>query len=170
MNIAFKILTLSFFVGVFAFNLFSQEIDPDYKKMIERKYEFPTISPDSTSMILDNSNVIFLDTREPAEYNVSHIPNSILFGYDNPNWKAVDTISKDKKVIVYCSIGVRSQNIAEELKEKGFGDVKNLYGGIFLWADQSREMVDKNNNETSKVHGYNKFWGRWVKKAETVYE
>lgn len=157
-------------MGVFAFNSLSQEIDPDYKAMIERIYEFPTISPDSASMVLDDSDVVFLDTREPEEYNVSHLPNAILFGYDDPNWKAVDTISKDKKVIVYCSVGVRSQNIAEELKEKGFSEVKNLYGGIFLWADQSREMVDENNNENSKVHGYNKFWGRWVKKAETVYE
>lgn len=163
-------LIIFFVLGLTFTNLIGQEIDPDYKIMIERKYEFPTISPDSASMILNKSNVIFLDTREPEEYNVSHLPNAILFGYDNPNWKAVDTISKDKKVIVYCSIGVRSQNIAKELKEKGFDDVKNLYGGIFLWADQSREMVDDNNNETSKVHGYNKFWGRWVKKAETVYE
>lgn len=170
MNIAFKILILSLFVGVFAFNSLSQEIDPDYKKMIERKYEFPTISPDNVSMILDDSNFVFLDTRETDEYNVSHLPNAIHFGYDEPKWKTIDTISKNKTIIVYCSIGVRSQNIAEELKEKGFDDVKNLYGGIFLWADQSREMVDDENNETSKVHGYNKFWGRWVKKAETVYE
>lgn len=170
LQIGIKFFIFSFFLGVFAFNSFSQEIDPDYKIMIERKYEFPTISPDSASMVLNDSESVFLDTRESEEYKVSHLPNAILFGYDNPNWKSLDTISKNKTVIVYCSIGVRSQNIAKELTEKGFNDVKNLYGGIFLWADQSREMVDENNNETSKVHGYNRFWGRWVKKAETVYE
>lgn len=163
-------LIIFFFLGLIFTNLFGQEVDPDYKKMIERKYKFPTISPDSASMILNESNVIFLDTREPEEYNVSHLPNAYLFGYDLPNWTTIDTVSKNKTIIVYCSIGVRSQNIAEELKEKGFSDVKNLYGGIFLWADQSREMVDDNNKETSKVHGYNKYWGRWVKKAEIVYE
>jgi rhodanese-related sulfurtransferase len=163
-------LVIIFVLGFTFTSLIGQEIDPDYKIMIEKKYEFPTISPDSASSILYNSNVVFLDTREPEEYNVSHLPNAILFGYDAPNWKAVDTLSKDKTVIVYCSIGVRSQNIAEDLEEKGFSNIKNLYGGIFLWADQSREMVDLQNNETAKVHGYNKFWGRWVKKAETVYE
>ncbi|MEX2485927.1 MAG: rhodanese-like domain-containing protein [Brumimicrobium sp.] len=167
---AFKILTLSFFMGLFGFSSLCQEIDPDYKIMVERKYEFPTISPDSASNILNQSNVVFFDTREPEEYNVSHLPRAILFGYDDPNWEAVDSIAKDKLVVVYCSIGVRSQNIAEELTEKGFKDVRNLYGGIFLWADQSREMVDGENNKTSKVHGYNRFWGRWVKNAETVYE
>lgn len=163
-------LILFFVLGFICTNLIGQEIDPDYKIMIERKYEFPTISPDSASMILNKSDVVFLDTRAPEEYNVSHLPNAILFGYDDPNWEAVDTLRKDKTVIVYCSIGVRSQNIAEELEEKGFSNIKNLYGGIFLWADQSREMIDGQNNETSKVHGYNRFWGRWVKKAETVYE
>jgi rhodanese-related sulfurtransferase len=167
MKLKFIIL---FFLGLTFSNLIGQEIDPDYKEMIERKYEFPTISPDSASMVLHKSNVVFLDTREPEEYNVSHLPNAYLFGYDSPNWTAIDTLSKKKTIIVYCSIGVRSQNIGEQLKERGFIDVKNLYGGIFLWADQSREMVDENNIETSKVHGYNKFWGRWVKKAETVYE
>jgi rhodanese-related sulfurtransferase len=166
-----KLKLIVFFVLGFTFtNLIGQEIDPDYKIMIEGKYEFPTISPDSARLALNDNNVIFLDTREHEEYNVSHLPNAILFGYDNPNWKAVDTLRKDKTVIVYCSIGVRSQNIAEELEEKGFTDIKNLYGGIFLWADQSREMLDDKNNETAKVHGYNRFWGRWVKNAETVYE
>jgi rhodanese-related sulfurtransferase len=166
-----KLKLIIFFLLGFTFtNVLGQEIDPDYKIMIEKKYEFPTISPDSASSILNKSNVVFLDTREPEEFNVSHLPNAILFGYDSPNWKAVDSLSKDKIVIVYCSIGVRSQNIAKELKEKGFSDIKNLYGGIFLWADQSREMVDEKNNDTSKVHGYNRFWGRWVKNAETVYE
>ena len=163
-------LIIFFVLGLAFTNLLGQEIDPDYKIMIEKKYEFPTISPDSASKILYNDDIIFLDTREPEEYNVSHLPNAILFGYDDPNWKAVDTLNKNITVIVYCSIGVRSQNIAEELNEKGFNNIKNLYGGIFLWADQSREMFDNQNNETSKVHGYNKFWGRWVKKAETVYE
>ncbi|PHR42961.1 MAG: rhodanese [Fluviicola sp.] len=163
-------LIILFVLGFVFTNLFGQEIDPDYKIMIEKKYEFPTISPDSASNILYSDDVIFLDTREPEEYNVSHLPNAILFGYDDPNWKAVDTLNKDITVIVYCSIGVRSQNIAEELNEKGFKNIKNLYGGIFLWADQSREMLDDQDNETSKVHGYNRFWGRWVKKAETVYE
>lgn len=166
-----KLKLIVFFVlGLSYTTVVGQGIDPDYKIMIEKKYEFPTISPDSASLILDDPDYIFLDTRDPEEYKVSHLPNAILFGYENPNWNAVDTVNKDKSIIVYCSIGVRSQEIAEKLKDKGFSDVKNLYGGIFLWADQSREMVDKNNNETSKVHGYNRFWGRWVKKAETVYE
>lgn len=163
-------LIILFVLGLSFSNLIGQEIDPDYKIMIEKKYDFPTISPDSASNILDDSDVVFLDTRAAEEYNVSHIPNAIEFGYDEPNWSVLDTVDKVKRIIVYCSIGVRSQEIAEKLKDKGFSDVKNLYGGIFLWADQSREMVDKNNNETSKVHGYNRFWGRWVKKAETVYE
>jgi len=146
------------------------EIDADYKEMIEKKYNFPTISQDDAQAKLKNDNIVFIDTREWKEYAVSHIPGAIFTGYDNFMWQNLNTIDKNAEIVVYCSIGVRSQNIGEKLKEKGFTNVKNLYGGLFLWADQERPMETKDGNDTDKVHGYNKFWGKWVKKAETVYE
>ncbi|MDX1652563.1 MAG: rhodanese-like domain-containing protein [Brumimicrobium sp.] len=168
-NIVLKNLLLPLFA---VFTLFScaQEIDPDYKSMIERKYDFPTLSQDSAQMLLNKDSVVFLDTREKEEYNASHLPGALLFGFDDPNWEILDTIPKDSQIIVYCSIGDRSQRIGKKLRERGYKNVKNLYGGIFLWADQSRPMEDSKGEPTSKVHGYNRFWGRWVKKAETVYE
>lgn len=147
-----------------------QEIDPDFKKMIERKYEFPTISPDSLENNLDNPDFVLLDTREVDEYSVSHIPGALMFGYDNPNYDLLNDQDTSKTVIVYCSIGVRSQNIANSLKERGFEHVYNLYGGIFLWGDQFRPLENEIDKDTDRVHGYNRFWGRWVKKAPVVYE
>lgn len=150
--------------------LFSQDIDENYRKIIERKYdEFPTIKP-SESEVKINTDVYFLDTREQNEFKVSHLPNAIHIGYNNLDWAKINTIDKDAEIIVYCSIGVRSQDIGKQLKEKGFSNVKNLYGGIFLWANQARAMEDINKKSTTKVHGYNKHWGRWIKKAEAVYE
>lgn len=150
--------------------IYAQEIDEDFKKMIERKYdEFPTIDPSAAENKV-NKKTYFLDTRELNEYKVSHLPNAIHVGYDELDWSAINTIDKDAEIIVYCSIGVRSQDIGKRLNEVGYSNVKNLYGGIFLWADQSRVMEDTKGNSTNKVHGYNKYWGRWIKKAEAVYE
>lgn len=148
----------------------SQEIDPDYKKMIERKYDFPTISADSLQSHLEDDHFVILDTRENDEFSVSHIPGAIEFGYDDPSYEALSSVDTSATIVVYCSIGVRSENIAEELHERGFKNVYNLYGGIFLWADQFRPMKNANDQKTKKIHGYNKFWGRWVQKAPVVYE
>lgn len=138
--------------------------------MIERKYDFPTIAQDSLQSNLNNSRYIILDTREHDEYRVSHIPGALRFGYDDPNYELLKDVDTSKTIVVYCSIGVRSENIGESLKEKGFNDVYNLYGGIFLWADQFRPLETDEEKETKKVHGYNRFWGRWVQKAPVVYE
>lgn len=160
------------FIFLPLWSVFSQEeVDPKYKKMIEKHYDgFPLIQPAVAAELVENENVVFLDTREKDEYDVSHIPGSIFVGYDNFDWTKIDKLDKNKEVIVYCSIGVRSQNIGKKLAEKGFTDVKNLYGGIFLWADQDREMHNERGVDTDAVHGYNKVWGRWVKNCEVKYE
>jgi rhodanese-related sulfurtransferase len=150
----------------------AQVIDPAYKKMIEGYYEdFPLIQPELLqSRLLNESEVVILDTREREEFEVSHIPGARYFGYDNKNWKSLAGIPKDTEIIVYCSIGARSQNIGMELQKKGYTNVKNLYGGVFLWANQRRALENSKGTATNKVHGYSADWGKWIKNAEAVYE
>lgn len=162
---------LFLFGALIGLRTFSQnEINPAYQEMIESQYDFPTISQDEAEEKIKSSQSYFLDTREWKEYATSHIPGAIFTGYDNFMWKSLNTINKNAEIIVYCSIGVRSQNIGKKLVEKGYTNVKNLYGGVFLWADQARALENSNGEPTNKVHGYNTFWGKWVEKAETVYE
>lgn len=166
MRLLFYILFIFQTIGF----VWTQEIEPEYKKMIEKKYDFPTINPDSLEANLSNVDYVILDTRERDEYTVSHIPGALRFGYDNPNYDLLKDIDTSKTIVLYCSIGVRSEKIGETLEDKGFNSVFNLYGGIFLWADQNRPMETVENDKTTEVHGYNRFWGRWVKKAPVVYE
>lgn len=163
---------LSLLLLIFPQVLFAQtEIDAAYNKMLQKKYQqgFPVISTEDAQVLINNSEVIFLDIREPVEYALSHIPGAINVGYQKVDWEKIATLDKAAKIIVYCSIGIRSQEIGKQLQQKGFSDVSNLYGGIFLWADQGRKMQDNQGNKIAKVHGYNWWWGRWVKKAEVVY-
>ena len=112
-----------------------------------------------------------LDTRELNEYLISHIPGAIHLGYDHPKYETLDTLSKDTEIVVYCSIGYRSEKIGEKLKEQGFTKVKNLYGSIFEWANQDYLLEDPMNHPTEQVHTYNKRWSKWVdnEKVEKVY-
>ena len=114
-------------------------------------------------------NVLFADAREKKEYDVSHINNALFTGYDNFNLSKLNGISKDREIIVYCSIGKRSEKITEKLKEAGYTNVSNLYGGIFEWVNQGNSVVDLNNRNTTKVHAYGRFWGQWLDKGEKVY-
>ncbi|MFT6211489.1 MAG: rhodanese-related sulfurtransferase [Bacteroidia bacterium] len=115
------------------------------------------------------SSANILDTREPEEFNVSHIPNAWMVDYDNFELASVKSIPKKDTIIVYCSVGYRSERIGEKLQDAGYTHVFNLYGGIFNWKNQDGVVLDASNDTTERVHTYNKSWSRFLKKGEPVY-
>lgn len=115
-----------------------------------------------------NDKQVFLDAREAEEFNVSHIPGALHVGYDFFDPSAVNTLPKDTPLVVYCSVGYRSEKITEKLIRMGFTNVSNLYGGIFLWKDSGYKVVDA-QGETSRIHTYNEKWSKWVQNAEKVW-
>ncbi|WP_075340385.1 rhodanese-like domain-containing protein [Tenacibaculum agarivorans] len=120
-----------------------------------------------------DDNTILLDAREPREFEVSHLNKAICVGYDHFNLKStLQQLPKDKntKIVVYCSLGIRSEDIAEQLKKAGFTNVFNLYGGIFEWKNKGNTVVNKENTPTEKVHAFNKEWGVWLTKGIKIYE
>jgi len=116
-----------------------------------------------------DSTAIFLDTREKNEYNVSHLKNAIWVGYDDFDMQRIKHVAKNHIIVVYCSVGYRSEKIAEKLNEANFTNVSNLVGGIFEWKNQNYIVVDNSGTETQKVHAYNKTWGIWLFKGEKVF-
>lgn len=124
----------------------------------------------SVDALVKLKDVVLLDAREQAEYKVSHLLNARYVGYDNFNIDSLKNIDKQATVIVYCSVGYRSEKIAERLKSEGFTNVSNLYGGIFEWVNQGNQVVDSNEKRTNDVHAYNKTWGIWLNKGNKVYE
>ena len=113
--------------------------------------------------------VVLLDSREPGEFEVSHIKGARNVGYDDFDMSALKDIPKDTEIVIYCSVGYRSEKIGEKLLDEGFTNVSNLYGGIFNWVNEGNQVVD-GNGATPKVHAYNKKWGQWLEKGEKVYE
>ena len=120
----------------------------------------------------DSYNADFvLDTREIEEYKASHLAGSYWVGYESFRLDKIDSLvrTKNKRIVVYCSVGVRSEDIGEKLLQQGYTDVRNLYGGIFEWKNQGRKVVDSSGLETQNVHAYSKFWGRLLTDANKVY-
>ena len=114
-------------------------------------------------------STLFLDAREKEEYNVSHIQNAVWVGYDDFDISRIKDVNKDKNIIVYCSVGKRSENITEQLEKAGYKNVANLYGGLFEWVNRGYDIYDT-SGKTTKVHAYSKTWGIWLNKGEKVYE
>lgn len=143
-----------------------------YDKDLTAMYKntVPLITPvELSEKIESDTSILVLDAREINEYKVSHIPGAKFIGYNNFNMKLLKDIPKDASIVVYCSLGVRSELIAEKLINDGFTNVENLYGGIFEWVYNDMEVVNKKEEVTQKVHTYDENWGEWLLKGEKVY-
>ncbi len=165
------------FIFIFQFAFLFGQVEADYctnpkfTKAIERyiSHSVEVISVDELSETIDNYTL--LDAREIEEFQTSRIPGASYFGYDNPDYSILDKIDKEQPIVLYCSIGYRSEKMGEELQKRGFTNVKNLYGSIFEWANKEYPLVDSKNENTTKIHTYNSRWAKWVDNAnlEKVY-
>ncbi|MFY0603777.1 MAG: rhodanese-like domain-containing protein [Flavobacteriaceae bacterium] len=141
-------------------------------KKVLKKHNTESIPYISVDSLLKTPNAILLDAREKKEFLVSHLKNATYVGYDTFSLKKTMKVLPDKKakIVVYCSLGVRSEDIAEKLKKAGYTNVLNLYGGIFEWKNNGNKVFDSKEKETEKVHACTKEWGKWLKKGIKVYE
>ncbi|MDN3724834.1 rhodanese-like domain-containing protein [Aequorivita sp. SDUM287046] len=131
----------------------------------------PYISVGELRMLQMNSVVMILDPREPDEYSVSHLKSAKNVGYNHfsTNDKNLQYLDKGATVIVYCSVGIRSEKIGEALKKAGFTTVKNLYGGIFEWINKGYPVIDSTGIETENVHAFSQHWSKYLQAGNLVY-
>lgn len=140
---------------------YDEKLESLYRKTV------PLIKVDSLKEL--QSDVVILDTRAKEEFEVSHIEGARFIDYDAFEVSQVSDINKNQEVIVYCSVGYRSERVGEKLQKAGYTNVKNLYGGIFSWKNEGNEVVGPQNQPTDSVHTYNKSWGKWLIKGIKVY-
>ncbi len=140
-----------------------------YRTMLDALYQ-KTVPLVSVSALKAMPNVILLDTRSRAEYEVSHLPNARWVGYDDFDLKRVQGVSKQAPVVLYCSVGYRSEKVGEKLLAAGYQHVHNLDGSLFEWVNQGNPVVDPRGRPTQRVHAYSRLWGVWLKRGEKVYE
>ena len=99
------------------------------------------ISVKELDQLLKKGDVFVLDVRERMELNNGTI-NSSYWIPMNDVLERLDEIPKDKKIVVYCRSGNRSEGIRLFLVEKGYEDVWNLEGGILAWKEIDDSVVE----------------------------
>ena len=128
------------------------------KRWVRR--QFPSVQGISTADLSDwlaqkTAQPVLIDARRPAEYTVSHLPNAVQAN----SVEAVEAagISKNRPVVVYCSVGYRSARLGEKLQSAGY-PVTNLEGSLFQWANEGRRL-ESADGPTRQVHPYSRLWG-----------
>jgi len=164
--------TLASLFGLLIFGLYScaQEPPEDRPRLTNGEFDRKLTSLLSFKVPLvgvekvkaQRGQYYLLDTRERKEYEVSHIPGAEYLGYRDFDPARLKEVPRDTPIVLYCSVGYRSERIGKKLQDAGFTNVRNLYGSIFEWANRGYPLEDSQGKPVNRIHTYNKNWSRWV--------
>ncbi|MCH2020858.1 MAG: rhodanese-like domain-containing protein [Saprospiraceae bacterium] len=153
--------------GIYGIKWIRVFIATDYYEMLTALYtnSVPLIKGNEIKKMED---WVILDVRANNEYDVSHIKGALWLGYPETDYTKLEDVPKNQMILVYCSVGYRSERVGEALLKKGYMNVKNLYGGIFEWVNCKKTIVDSEEKETDKIHGFDPSWGKWLNSEMTI--
>ena len=81
---------------------------------------------------LDRNEALLVDVRETPEYEVEHIPGALLLPLSKFDPEFFPALP-NKKVVLHCAVGKRSEAAGKMLLKAGHVDVIHMTGGIEAW-------------------------------------
>lgn len=123
------------------------------------------LEPEEFMEMKDQDDVVILDTRNIIEYEVGHFKNSIHLDIDHfrdlpTKLEKLKEMAEGKKVLAYCTGGIRCEKATAYLKLNGF-DAYQLHGGILNYyqktggKDFDGKMYVFDNRVTTVVNDVN---------------
>jgi NADPH-dependent 2,4-dienoyl-CoA reductase/sulfur reductase-like enzyme/rhodanese-related sulfurtransferase len=116
------------------------------------KGDYRTINASEISAI-DNAQNQILDVREVEENELAKIPGAINIPLGQLR-NRLHELDRQKPIIVYCSVGLRSYLATRILTLRGFENVRNLNGGYRMFQalqneNSSKGEINMKNNDNS---------------------
>ena len=101
------------------------------------------VNPEDWNSLLEEENILLIDTRNDYEYSIGSFKDSInpktQKFRDFPKWlKNHDFTHEDKnnkKVAMFCTGGIRCEKASSLMKNEGFKKVYHLKGGILKYFE-----------------------------------
>ncbi len=113
--------------------------DPNY--IDPNKETGKHLEPVEFMEMLDRDDVVVLDVRSIYEHNVGHFKNAITLDIENfrdfPSKINELAQYKDKKILTYCTGGIKCEKASALLLKEGFKDVYQLHGGIIKYGKEA---------------------------------
>lgn len=100
------------------------------------------LSPQEWLNILESDDQYeLIDVRNDYEWQIGHFDGATLPPvenfYDTEKWIEQANIPKDKKILMYCTGGIRCEKFSVLMEKKGYSNVFQLDGGIINYAQQT---------------------------------
>lgn len=104
--------------------------------LAEARNSVNPVSCDDAETLLSGGAVV-LDVREPAEFELGHLPGAVNVPRGVLEFRVGDhpaLTNPQAEILLYCKNGGRSTLAAHTLKQMGFDHVKMLTGGFDGWS------------------------------------
>ena len=124
----------------------SQDLVTEANKLIE------TLDPAKVKSMYDNNDCILIDVRDIRELwkegtvkNSKHIPRGMLeFWLDSESsYYKENKFDPNKKIILFCALGMRSALATKSLVEMGFKNVAHVKGGFDALRQGDHKIITK---------------------------
>lgn len=97
------------------------------------------VEPRDFYLRMQDPHTIVLDARNDYEHQIGHFRGAIRPNIRNfrelPDWiKENESLLKDKKILTYCTGGIRCEKLSGWLKAEGYNNVGQLKGGIITYG------------------------------------
>ena len=102
----------------------------------EAKQQIEELTPEQVlEMQSRNEKVVYLDVREPNEWNLGRLPHAVHLPRGNLETKVEALVDRSQRVVIYCARGNRSALAALTMKQMGYENVASMSRGFLGWAD-----------------------------------
>jgi rhodanese-related sulfurtransferase len=95
---------------------------------------------DSLAVHQSDPDAIFVDIREPNEWNLGHIPGATLLPRGLLEQRIEGIADRDRRVVLYCASGNRTALAADTLQQMGYTKVESMAGGFRGWCEAGGEI------------------------------
>lgn len=104
------------------------------------------VNAEKFNELIEDPNTILVDMRNHYESEIGHFKNAITPDVDTFRdsldiiEKDLEEFKEDKKLVMYCTGGIRCEKASAYYKHKGFKNVYQLEGGIIEYARQANDQ------------------------------
>lgn len=95
-----------------------------------------SVSVVRATQLINHSNALVLDVREPAAFSAGHVPDAKNIPLKELSNRVGDLAKhKARPVIAVCQAGMQSAKAAAQLRKAGFEQAVSLEGGLNGWQN-----------------------------------
>jgi rhodanese-related sulfurtransferase len=109
----------------------------------EAKRQIEELTPEQVQeMQSRGETAVYLDVREPNEWNLGRLPHAVHLPRGNLETKIEALVDRSQRVVIYCARGNRSALAALTMKQMGYQNVASMSRGFMGWAEIGGEIAE----------------------------